>query len=72
MTEESLKKYFEVYTDCWKLFRKYSEPNGSDEFWEKLIDESKLLHVKHGKTEFSKKLLLETVDEIERIFRRKE
>lgn len=72
MTEESLKKHFEVYTDCWKLFRKYSEPNGSDEFWEQLIDESNELYKKHGKTEFSKKLLLETVDEIERIFRRKE
>lgn len=69
MTDEKLKEYFEIYTDCWKLFRKYSEPNDTDEFWQQLIDESKLLHVKHGKTEFSKKLLVETITEIERIFK---
>lgn len=69
MTEESLKKYFEVYTDCWKLFRKYSEPNGSDEFWENLIDESNVLYKKHGKTELAKALLIETMAEIERIYK---
>lgn len=69
MTEGKLKEYFEIYTDCWKLFRKYSEPNDTDEFWQQLIDESNELHKKHGKTEFSKKLLVETINEIERIFK---
>lgn len=71
MTEESLKKHFEVYTDYWKLFRKYSAPSDTDEFWQQLIDESKLLYVKHGKTEFSNKLLVATINEIDRIFKAK-
>lgn len=69
MTDKKLKEYFEIYTDCWKLFRKYSAPNDTDEFWQQLIDESGLMHEKHGKTGFSKKLLVETINEIERIFK---
>lgn len=67
MTDEELKKYYEVYTDCWKLFRKYSSPNDSDQFWQQLIDESNLLYEKHGKTEFVKRIVIETIGEIERI-----
>lgn len=67
MTDEELKKYYEVYTDCWKLFRKYSSPNDSDQFWQQLIDESNLLYEKHGKREFVKRIVIETIGEIERI-----
>ena len=70
MTEENLKKYFEIYTDCWKLFHKYSEPNNRDEFWHSLINESNNLYKKHGEIDFSKNMLLETISEIERIFKR--
>lgn len=67
MTEENLKKYFEIYTDYWKLFRKYSELNDTEEFWKKLDDESRMLYKKHGKSEFSKALLIATVSEVDRI-----
>lgn len=67
MTDEKLKEYYEIYTDCWKLFRKYSEPNDTDEFWQQLIDESIQLNKKHSKTILSRKMLLETINEVERI-----
>lgn len=69
MTKEELNKYFEIYTDCWRLFRKYSEPNDTVEFWKHLKEETDALHEKNGKTEFSEKLLLITEGEIVRIHR---
>ncbi|MEI1256008.1 hypothetical protein V8Q34_14815 [Blautia sp. JLR.GB0024] len=71
MTEENLKKYFDVYTDCWKLFRKYSEPNDAEEFWKSLFEETNELHKKYGKSKFSEELILATAGEIDRIFRKR-
>lgn len=69
MTKEDLNKYFEIYTDCWRLFRKYSEPSDKDAFWQSLFEEANALLQKNGKTEFSEKLILITEGEIDRIFR---
>lgn len=66
MTEESLKKYFEVYTDCWKLFRKYSSPNESDEYWDLLYREISQLYNQYN-TDFAKKMLLLVYEEMEKI-----
>lgn len=71
MTEKELKQYYEIYTDCWKLFREYSEPDGTDEFWQRLVDEVDMLHKKHGKSKFSQKMLFETMDEIEGVYKKK-
>ena len=70
MKEEELRKYYDVYTDCWKLFRKYSVPDDSKEFWERLRDEMEEIWNRHGKSEHAKKILLATRDEIEKIWRK--
>lgn len=36
MTESELRKYYEVITDSWKLFKDHSTPTGTDEFWQVL------------------------------------
>ncbi len=68
MNEEELKKYFATYTECWKLFRKYSNPNNSCEFWDGLRDEAASLYQK-DKTEFRKNMIVETFNEIERVWK---
>ena len=32
------KQYEECLTGAWKLFKKYSEPNDTDEYWDDLVD----------------------------------
>lgn len=69
MKEEELRIYYEVYTDSWKLFRKYSNPDGTDTFWDNLRDEVDEIYRKHNKSHFAGKVLLETVNEIDRIYK---
>lgn len=86
MSEKELREYYEVYTDCWKFFRKYTEllekisRNGcvsanqidSDSYWDALVNESAEIYKKHENTVFAKGLLVVTTKEIERIYKEKE
>lgn len=67
MNEEQLKQYFAVYTDAWKLFKKHSDPVEDDMFWDNLRKDVDDVYAKY-KTEFAKNILVETVNEIERIY----
>lgn len=69
MKEEELKKYFNVYTYCWKLFRKYSEPVDDDEFWSNLISNADVIAKATENSEFARKIILATLDEIEKIYK---
>lgn len=69
MREEELRKFFNVYTECWRFFRKYSSPTDDDEFWEKLINESSELVEKSERKELAKAIMLATIDEIERVYK---
>lgn len=71
MSEAELKRYFAVYTECWKMFRSYSEPKDNDEFWQALVDEAEEIVNRNGKTEFAKAIAIATINEIERIHRKK-
>lgn len=70
MTEMELRKYYEVITDSWKLFKDHSTPTGNDEFWQRLMDKTNDLHMKHGRTIFSEQLLNIMITEIEQIYKR--
>lgn len=70
MKDEQLREYFEIYTDAWKLFHKYSNPDGSRKFWDDLLKEQEEIWEKHGRSEFTEKILLDTIDEIEYIWKR--
>lgn len=65
MNEEWLRKYYDIYTCCWKLFRKYANPVDDDKFWDDLISDAEEIM----KNEFAKKIVLATIDEIERIYK---
>lgn len=85
MGEKELRGYYEVYTDCWKFFRKYVEliekidsknppAEGmidSDSYWEALVNESAEIYEKHENTLFAKRLLVATTKEMERIYKEK-
>lgn len=69
MTEDELKKYFDIYTYCWKLFRKYSNPVKDDSFWNNLILDADNIVESSSNKEFSRKIVTDTVSEIERLYK---
>ncbi len=66
MSDEELKKYYESYTDCWKFFKKHCQVS-SDEEWQQLLIEAKEVCDKDKDSKFRRKLMSETIAEIDRL-----
>lgn len=73
MSEEELRLYFDIYTNCWKMFKRFSSPADKDEFWDDLVSASQeiIKSVPEAQCEFAKQVVLATIDEIETIYKRK-
>lgn len=67
MNEQALKTYFEIYTACWKLFKKYSNSEQSEEYWQALNEDSEAIYKKYGSTQFVADMLRTTRDELQRL-----
>ena len=65
MTRAEMRRYWEAYTDAWRLFQRFSRPSEDSAFWDALIEESRRLDEKHH-TRLFRELLMATVNEIER------
>lgn len=37
MTENELRDYYNIYTNCWKMFKTHSVPVDQNVFWENLM-----------------------------------
>ena len=66
MKEEKLKMYFELFTDLWKFFKKYSSVKNTEEYWQAVEKESQRIRQKYGKIKFVSKILAEIQLELER------
>ena len=44
MKQEELKEYYNIYTDVWKLFKKFSSPDRTIAFWEDYTAEVKMCY----------------------------
>lgn len=71
MNEEELIKRYEVVTDCWKFLKEHCRIEDSDDYWQKVLDESNKLYEKHGKTAFVKEQVVSVVNELDRYFKEK-
>lgn len=72
MSEEELRKYYNIFTECgWKLLKNHAESVDDDAFWEALWVDAEQAVKNHGETEFAKQMVLLTIGEIERIHRKK-
>lgn len=69
MTEMELRKYYEVITDAWKLFKDHATPVSDDQFWQDMMRQTNELHIKHGKTLFSERILNTVISEIEQLYK---
>ena len=71
MSDEELKVYFEIFNECWKFFKKYSNPQDNEGFWNELIEDLENKTKKYKNYEFARKMLIQTEEEIEELLRRK-
>lgn len=67
MSEEDLRKYFNIYTECWQLFKDHSNPDGTMEFWSALNAEAKAIYKKYNGMAFALEMTRVALDEIQRI-----
>lgn len=67
MDEKELKMHFEIYTICWKLFKKYASPESTVEYWQALTTEAEAIYKKYGSTKFVYDILRATMDELQRL-----
>lgn len=63
---EELKRIYNLFTDCWRFFKKYSEVKDTDEYWEAVVDESGELSKKYNNDKFAIALVLAVIDKFER------
>lgn len=64
-----IKKYYELFTDLWRLFKKYSSPDHSESFWKLYAEDVKALDSKYGYSELFRNLVLAVTKEIMKIER---
>lgn len=67
MTDEDLKKLYYPIAECWKLIRIYRECTGTDKEADVLLEKLQQIFEKSGKTEFAKRVVFATGEEIDRI-----
>lgn len=70
MNKEELRKRYDVILDCWNFLKKYAATD-LNETADAAIKEASEIHVKHGFTEFAKNLVVEMVNELDRIYKSK-
>lgn len=67
MTDDKLKKIWAVYTGCWQFFKRFSNPDGTDEFWAELVKAEEFEYRPKYDCELYRCIIRATVDEITRI-----
>lgn len=69
MKQEELKEYYNIYTDVWKLFKKFSSPDRTIAFWQNYTAEVEMLDKKYNGSELFRKIVIATTAELEQIER---
>lgn len=71
MNEDELRRIYGMYTDSWKFFRKHSDVQETDEYWEQVVSESTAISKKYGECKLIVSLLVATIGELERTYKGK-
>lgn len=71
MNKEDLMKRYEVITDCWKFLKEHCKVKDSDEYWQRVLEDSNKLYEIHGKTPFVREQVVSIVNELDRYFKEK-
>lgn len=63
---EELNRIYNLFTDCWRFFKKYSEVKDTDEYWEAVVNESVQIANRYNNCKFVRDLLFAVTNELER------
>lgn len=66
VSDEELRRVYNLFTDCWRYFKKYVDVSDEDIYWENVVSESGELSKKYNNDKFAIALILAVVDEFER------
>lgn len=66
VTDEELKTVWGMFTDAWKFYKKYTDVQQSDEYWEAVVDESGQIAKKYDNAKLAIALILAAIEELER------
>ena len=66
VSDEELRRIYNLFTDCWRYFKKYVDVSDEDIYWENVVSESGELSNKYNNDKFAIALILAVVDEFER------
>lgn len=64
--DEELRRIYNLFTDCWRYFKKYADVKDEDIYWENVVSESSELSKKYNDDKFAIALILAIVEEFER------
>lgn len=70
--KEELKQIYDIFTDCWRLYRKLYPPGRpkDDAYWQGTAKEIKVLHEKYRHSQLCEDLLLAVAKDLENISKR--
>lgn len=73
MTEQELKRGYDMFTSAWRFFKKYAvvEDKDNDKFWEQVVDESSAISKQYGECKLIINLVLAGITELERMYKEK-
>lgn len=66
MSEADLKNVYGMFTDCWRLFKKFNDIQLTDEYWEAVTSDGDQLARQYGNGRFIRDLTLAVIMELER------
>ncbi|MCM1026387.1 MAG: hypothetical protein NC432_08110 [Roseburia sp.] len=66
MTEQELKRDYEMFTKAWKFFKKYSDVQDTDSYWQNVVAESDAIAKEYGNCRLCRDLLLAALSKLER------
>lgn len=69
VSEEELKRKYDMLTDTWRLYKKFADVKEDDEYWEAVVNESSAVSKKYGECKFIINLVLAVITELERIYK---
>ncbi len=65
-SNEELRRIYNLFTDCWRFYKKYVDVKDTDEFWESVIAESGELSKKYDNDRFAIELMAAVIKKLDR------
>lgn len=66
VTDDELRTVYNIFTDAWKMYKKYADVRPDDGYWEAVVSETNALAEKYNNGRLCRDLILAVISELER------